>query len=129
MLASYTHSITATWNLIFLSFFLSLEETLAGFLACTAGKGRQGRFIWVKYAWSSVQPRKPRIFLPRKLPAIRVHLQQCSQQFIDNIIDTSQHYRIMLLLDCIVTLVDGVSGDYSQQDNCLVCVSWTVSIY
>ena len=36
--------------------------------ACTAGKGRQGRFIrGLKYSCSSVQPQKPRMFCPTKI--------------------------------------------------------------
>ncbi len=36
--------------------------------ACTAGKGRQGR--WVKYSWSDLQPR---IFGPTKITRYTVY--------------------------------------------------------
>ncbi len=43
--------------------------------ACTAGKGTQGRYLWLKYSCSSVQPHKPHIIAPppRKLSAIRYY--------------------------------------------------------
>ncbi len=55
------------------SWFSNIEIYFVGnifvVVACTAGKGRQGRFMhsWVKYSWSDFQPRNHEYFSRRKL--------------------------------------------------------------